>query len=281
LKLPKFVWSLLLLLSVIACNNKDDNEIEIINNDPKPYTLIIGHKATGSGTNNLGLVENTFEAVQYGYKHLDGIEVDLQMSKDTTLWLIHHTYMTDCNGNSAKMFSIADTTLKQISNCTNGTLITLNQLFEYLSKQKTKKLVSLDMKVIGNLGCTIPNKNEVVANILDTLYNQYKPNATIAIESFDIDFLEMVEQKTPEIETYILVWYRTKENEVWFAKNHGIDGISCRYLPEITQSTTNKAIELGIKIQMWTLCKDDDIQKAAELHPYALQVDSISSYLYK
>ena len=278
MKLTKFIWSLLLLLSIIACNNKDDYEIII--NDPKPYTLIIGHKATGSGTNNLGLVENTFEAVQYGYNHLDGIEIDLQMSKDTTLWLTHHTYMTDCNGNSNKLFSIADTTLKQISDCTNGTLITLNQLFNYLSKQKTKKLVSLDMKVINNLECTIPNKNEVVATILDKLYNQYKPNATIAIESFDIDFLEMVEQKTPDIETFYLVWYRTKENEVRFAKKHGIDGISCRYLPEITQSTMAKAKELGIKIQMWTLRTKDDIQKATELHPYALQVDSISSYLY-
>ena len=278
MKTTIFVWSIFFLLFIISCKNKEPDEI--IKEDPKVRTLIIGHKATGSGTNNLGLVENTYEAIQYGCQHLDGIEVDLQMSKDTTIWLTHHAYMADCNGKSAKMFSIADTTLEQISNCTKGTLITLDQLFEYLSKLKTKKFVSFDMKVISNEDCTIPNKHEVVAAILDKLYRQYQPNATIAIESFDIDFLEMVEQKTPEIETYFLVWYRTKENVVIYAKSHNIDGISCRYLPEITQSTMDKAKELGIKIQMWTLCKEDETTKAIKLNPYAIQIDSINSYLY-
>ena len=53
--------------------------------------------ARGKG-NNTDLVENTFEAAQYGLSKLDGIELDIQMSKDGTLWLDHDNEVHDCNG---------------------------------------------------------------------------------------------------------------------------------------------------------------------------------------
>lgn len=275
--MTKTFLALLFIISIFGCAKEKEEDIK---EKPKPRTLIIGHKATGSGINNIGLFENSFEAVQYGCTHLDGIELDLQMSKDTTLWLTHYFNMTDCDGNTAPIFSLADTTIEKISACNTGTLITIEKLFEYLSKLKKKSFVTFDMKVIGNQNCNIANKSEKVADILINLCKKYKPNATIAVESFDINFLEIIEQKTKLIDTYLLVWYVAKENEIIYAKNKGIDGISCRYLPEITEATMAKARELNIKIQMWTLLDVVNTNNALKLNPYAIQIDSISNYLY-
>lgn len=42
--------------------------------------------------------ENTLDAVIYGKEHLDGIEIDIHISKDRTLWLSHDLEVGSCGG---------------------------------------------------------------------------------------------------------------------------------------------------------------------------------------
>lgn len=59
-------------------------------------TRVLMHKGCGSNPN---FTENTYEAAAYGLSLLDGIELDIQISKDGTLWLDHNNQVLDCNEN--------------------------------------------------------------------------------------------------------------------------------------------------------------------------------------
>ena len=59
------------------------------------------HRGNGFNTD---FVENTLPAAEYGLSVLDGIEQDIQISKDGTLWLDHDNEVYDCEGNNIGCF---------------------------------------------------------------------------------------------------------------------------------------------------------------------------------
>ena len=60
------------------------------------------HRGNGFNTD---FVQNTLPAAEYGLSVLDGIELDIQLSKDGTLWLDHDNEVHDCDGNTCWLFS--------------------------------------------------------------------------------------------------------------------------------------------------------------------------------
>src|SRR4051812_29867589 len=58
--------------------------------------IVLMHRGSGDHPDITG---NTYEAAAYGLSVLDGIELDIQLSRDGTLWLDHDNEVHDCNGN--------------------------------------------------------------------------------------------------------------------------------------------------------------------------------------
>lgn len=83
---------LLLMLLVVACRKKTDQF---------PTVQVVGHG--GNGLHNLSVPyhDNTYKAVSYAlqFPEIQAIEVDVQFSKDGTMWLFHD-YMMDEESNS-------------------------------------------------------------------------------------------------------------------------------------------------------------------------------------
>ncbi len=84
---------LCIALLLFSCNKKKNfNEV-----------LVIGHGATGLEMTNAFYHYNTAEGIEYslGIEGCDGVELDLQMAKDGTLWLYHDSSLeSETNGNS-------------------------------------------------------------------------------------------------------------------------------------------------------------------------------------
>ena len=64
-------------------------------------THFLGHKASGSSSIDPTIIENSLPAVQKGLKTMNGIEVDLQMSLDGTIWLLHDLNLATLSCNAA------------------------------------------------------------------------------------------------------------------------------------------------------------------------------------
>jgi glycerophosphoryl diester phosphodiesterase len=115
-----FLPLFLLCLSMPACKKIyyfPDKEIAA-----EPAKLI-AHRGGGNATYR----ENTIEGIKAALRHKDGIEVDVQISKDESIWLSHSADVTGC-GQTFKCFpECRDTDLKTITKC-NGLDISYTQL---------------------------------------------------------------------------------------------------------------------------------------------------------
>lgn len=78
---------------------------------------IVGHAITGLYNPERIYKDNTLEAFEYAllFSELDGIEVDVQMSKDGTIWLYHDTDLSTQTKFSGAISSKTDEELQNIS----------------------------------------------------------------------------------------------------------------------------------------------------------------------
>ena len=276
--MKKNIFLLFVVVFIISCKPNND---EIVQNNSE--TLILGHRAAGNIWYGSELIGNSFEAVKFGYSNLDGIEVDLQMSKDSTLWLIHDNEIVNCNNDTIPVCLLTDNEISIINECIEGSLISLEDLFDYLSKQDNKKFVSLDMKAVTNANCFDNNSHEewieLISEKIVKLYNKYNPNCIVAVESWDIKFLELIKNKRNEIETYLLIWNSIKYSDLIYVKNTGIYGISCNFDSGISKSIIDSAKNLNLKIQLWTPNSETDLKDAINLNPFAIQTDNVNYFI--
>ena len=59
------------------------------------------HRGNGFNTD---FIPNTLPAAEYGLSVMDGIELDIQISEDGTLWLDHDNEVHDCDGTMLDVF---------------------------------------------------------------------------------------------------------------------------------------------------------------------------------
>ena len=94
--------------------------------------------------------ENTTAAVIHGITKLDGVEFDIQISKDQTLWLSHNAKFEKCNDETPKCFPLAsDNEIVELDSCKGSgfTFLRLEEIFKYLSENNIKKPINIDVKV--------------------------------------------------------------------------------------------------------------------------------------
>lgn len=110
-------------------------------NKEKNYSdiSILGHGATGLEIQNAVYHDNTTEGVEFtlSMQGCQGVEIDVQLSKDTTLWLYHNEVL---GGETTGKGCVADLTDKEL------------QEFNYktLKKEKLAKLSDLKMTYLKN-----------------------------------------------------------------------------------------------------------------------------------
>lgn len=186
-----------------------------------PY--IIAHRANGSK-----FKENTEQAILevINYSYVDGIEIDIRMTKDKKFVLAHNEYFI-CKNKKVK--KISNTKYKEIKECKEFSL-----LEDVLKKLKTDKYIVLDLKIV--------NKNTYRKNLMRLLK---KYSNTYYLCSFEYEFLLDLKKRYPlykigYLKGYFLNIDKNKEN---------LDFIFSHYL--------NYENEEGI----WTINKEELIKK--------------------
>lgn len=272
----------LILYTFYSCDKiyyYPDKDYKVVN------TLILAHRAGGVGTSNYQ--QNSLEAAGYGLSIVDGIEVDVQLSKDRTLWLYHGAELPECEGTSYQCFpEVFDAQIIELDSC-NGdkyNFAKLEDIFAFMSLNYPGKHISLDVQPwypCGFASINIVGEMNVIADEIIRLTEKYNLQNHVMVESQTATFLDNIKKNGTGIECYLTSWGGS-ERAMLLALSAGYTGISVKFKPENEKEISAEDIYLmrkkGLKIQLWTINSEEDINKALSINPDYIQTDNLEYF---
>lgn len=256
--------------------------------DSPPDTLLLGHRGTGSGVRN-GFLENTPRAVREALKYADGVEQDIQMSADGTLWVFHdgafdYLCSETIPADSAWVCvpTTPDSVLSELRLCRDGIEERIHRLDDLLEVMQAypNKVVSLDVKGYFDERC-IPGGNvsneylEEAARGLAIALERYDMVDRAFIETNYVRVFEVLKEKNTNIRCHLL-GYTDLRDKIDRVVEHGWDGVSFnRTDTSLTTRNVERLQRAGLSLQLWTLRNEEDYRDVADLHPTAVQVSGV------
>lgn len=271
-----FKWLFLcVFFSFISCKR-----VEYFPNKPIIFekTIFLAHHGGG----NLDK-DNTLSAVKCGLDNLPGIECDLQMGLNGTIWLDHSSFLPACGSIKATLYADAtDNQILELDTClgTEINFYRLDSVFSYMSKNTTDKLISLDVKVWKPSNILTDNiiiqMNKLAQAIIDVTI-KYNLTNRVMVECESGDFLYYIQTHSTGIETYLST-LGDFELGISRAINGKFSGISFKYQfkEDITKEHIDMIHRKGLKIHLWTLNDTSIIKEALLMKPDFIQTDNIS-----
>lgn len=246
-------------------------------------TVILAHR-TGGGIST-PYQENSLEAAKHGLTIVDGIETDLQISKDRTIWLSHSVDLSNCAGLSYKCFPEAtDNQIASLDSC-NGNFLNfskLEEIFIYISSTYSDKFISLDVK--SWTPCTPSSADvlgimNVIGDEIIRLTNKYHLQNHVMVESETATFLNYVKNNSTGIDCY-LTSFGDFERAMQLSIEAGYAGISFKY--KFQEEIGIEHIQLlrnkGLKIQLWTVNSTEYLNEALSINPDFIQTDNLGYF---
>jgi glycerophosphoryl diester phosphodiesterase len=265
---------LILLLAILLLNSIGCEKISYLPDNPFTGipTKVLMHRGNGADTT---LMQNTLPAAEYGLSKLDGIELDIQISKDGTLWLDHNNEVSDCEGNIVGCFqTLTDAEIMAFAEC-NGELRyhTLESVFALMASDYPDSYISLDIK--GQY-CEIVNTVETMqtmAHSVLALVEEYNMQNKVLVESSSIEFLKELDNQSMVGQCFIE--FSDLDAGMANAAATKTKGISMNYgLEEITADVVNLVHEKGYGLVLWVVNDSADIQAVWNAKPDFIETDN-------
>lgn len=229
-------------------------------------TLIFAHRGS-AGTDP----ENTMIAFMSAEKAgADGIELDVHLSKDGEIVVIHDLTVDRTTNGSGKVRDLTFTELKQLH---------ANYHFKHFLKP-VARIPSLrevfDWLKTNRLLCNIEIKNnhfsyDGIEEKVIELIKQYRFEERIMISSFNHDSLVYIKKLYADIETAPL--FSDRLFEPWtYAEYLGAKGIHPHF-GAVTDQMIQASMQAGIAVRPYTVNKEKDVKRLLKLHCSAIITD--------
>lgn len=245
-------------------------------------TRILGHR--GGGDKSVFLV-NTILSANEGFERVDGIEIDVQVSKNGTIWLAHDIGHTDCPNFSFSCFpNTEDQYLTSIDSCGSEPFAfnKLEEVFVLMSEKYPDKYISIDVKSwfpCDLLGLDVLSKLNEMGDEIIRLTGYYSLNGHVIVESEIGGFLSHVRKNSEGIQTHLLS-LGDFESGVFAVVNGGYHGMSHKFSSD--QNITKEDVQVfrskGLTVQFWTVNSQEDIDAALALEPDFIQTDNLDFF---
>lgn len=268
-----YIIFVLIIIVSSACekiNYFDDRE------DISCSTRILLHKGKGFHPD---FFENTLEGAKYGLAHFDGIEVDIAVSKEGTIWLSHNNRVKDEYGNEKDyFFETSDKTITSIQNENTGFHYSrLEDILLYMSENTPGKYISIDTKRPHLLFTR--DEYRAISDAIKGFVEKYDNlKGYILVEADCCYFLNWL-TGADGIETY----YSTLgdfDKGMSMAYQNGYSGIVFQYgreddlSPEVIDLTHKK----GLRMQIYCINEPSVIGKVIPYNVDFIQTDNIDFY---
>jgi len=281
----QFFFIVVLLALASGCQ-KDENATP-----PKETSVVfLGHKGSGNSSINPSTIENTLPAVQKGLITLPGVELDVQMSLDGTIWLFHDTNLatTSCTPMPSKTIILSyDTDLAKIKICSSQAqdrLYKLSEVVNYWNQASVPFYISLHIKldfpadsmnkpVIGGEAVYLSKLAGNLAKILPSV----KDPGKIILEVYDATFCKKIQSLIPGIKV-CLIKEVTFPKQINDALALGYDGVSCIFdEPTLTVAEVARAQNSGLIVQLWTPDSKEELTAAHNFQPDFIQTNNMNA----
>lgn len=194
--------------------------------------------------------ENTHVAFNAAWAaDFDGIELDIQVTKDDTVIVIHDpdTARTAGEKHLIKETHWADLQHLDVGQGGKGGSDRFYEkiplLSDVIERMPAGKIIQIEMKH------QIDNMNAVLSQL-----SQLREDISAQIISFDADKLLQVRQQLPHLDCFLIIdKYSTAiDNPIKFATTHGLRGLDMHY-PLITDAFAQQMQDNQLQIACWTV----------------------------
>ncbi len=247
---------------------------------PPPETKILGHR--GSGASSISnYQENTYQSVKNAFLKLHGAEIDVQCSKDGTIWLFHDAGLPKNDMDLLCIPASSDEDLIKMANKdTLFTLTRLEEIFELMIQMDKTPVVSLDIKGHFPNGCfesdSAPHHYfDMMSQSLSSLLNKYNVHKYVMVETNYTYFLDKMLAIEPQTECFLL-GYSNFSERMDVALSNSYHGISYNFNDQnLAKEDVETARQNGLKIQLWTIYNEKDFERAISLAPDFIQTGNV------
>jgi glycerophosphoryl diester phosphodiesterase len=268
--LLKFFFQLTIACSIAAfqaCEKPSENLSGI---------KVIGHTGTGFRSLNNNQSPNTVESVKKGLVtyQADGIEVDVQMSKDSVLYMYH-----DLKLNTQTNFDgcIYNYTSQELEACTyrhgGEKLAKLSEILLWLNDRNGNSEIFLDMRT--NQACIEAMENikylNMLARSLARTVKDLKIKDKITVETGNHEFAGIVKGILPELAYDMDCSPSTLDT---LEPGGNWKGVVLMH-NEVTKETIEKVKRLGLHVTLFGMQTRNDFKEAINKQPDYLQTDNI------
>jgi len=270
MKLLKSIFFIVCIFSTHSCEKISYSIDNPFSGFP---TRVLMHKGSGDNPDIQG---NTLAAAEYGLSLFDGIELDIQISKDGTLWLDHDNEVRDCEGNVIGCFqTMTDSEIIAAAECNDTVRYeTLEVVFEMMTVKYPNSVISLDIK--GQY-CEIANTPEIMEEMALAVINlvtKYKMENKVIVESSSPEFLEELDNQAI-IGNFIITVSGDVDEAIANAGITKARGISLKYgVEEYNSEVVSLIHKKGYAIMIWYINTPEDINAVWNTGTDFIQTDN-------
>lgn len=236
------------------------------------HTRVLMHRGNGFNT---AFHENTLPAAEYGLSVLDGIELDIQLSRDGTLWLDHSNEVLDCDGNSIGCFmTMTDDEILAAAECGDTLRYhPLESVFALMVSKYPDSYISLDIK---SQYCEIKNTIEtmrLMAESVLALVDKYKMQGKVLVESNSVEFLQELANQSSVGQCVVSLG--DVDEGLANAAYVKARGISLEYgVEEVNTEVVELVHNKGFGLILWVINEPDDIRDTWSYQPDFIETDN-------
>jgi glycerophosphoryl diester phosphodiesterase len=247
---------------------------------------VLLHRGSGNLTSP---PPNTLEAMRYGASQLDGAEMDLELSKDGTLWLGHDNEIKECDGVTIGpcFQDLTDDEIELRADCGDGVrrYDRLDVVLPALKVEYPNKLYSFDIK--GQYCASLSEAGVVtlaqrMAEEVDRLVRASAFDWRVMAESQQPAFSERLKDLSAPVHLFV-VSLGDIDKPLSDSAALGATGISFKYAPTsepLTASVVQGIHQAGQRIAVWTVNGSTDANAVWATHPDVIQTDDADFYSY-
>ena len=280
------IFCLVLVLVISGCK-KEDPPVE-----PEPVETdiqFLGHKGGGNNGYNEVHMENTIPAMMEGIQALDGVEVDIQMSKDGTIWMFHDAdlgYNCDNPDDSRSLILLPDSVISGLRLCHESKkdrIYKLQELIDVWNLTPGGFYISFDVKMdfpfdtFDQVGGRYAYMVKLATQLAEVLSVRNHPASQLLMEVDYESFCEELRKYISDIPMYL----SSSDDiipKIERALAEGYDGISCNYNDlSVTAEGIKTAHDSGLSVQLWTPYYYDELLSAFNRNPDFIQSDNIDA----
>lgn len=237
--------------------------------------VLLAHR----GGKNATYRENTLEGIKAALRHMGGVEVDVQVSKDETVWLSHSADVVGCQQSFKCFPESRDADLKTITTC-NGEDISYTELedvYQFMHDSFPKAYISIDLK--GWFPCSgnsadIEGMMRREAKVITEMAVKYGLEKNTLIETETSSVLLYVKSLNTNVGLY-QTSYGEFERGMLLCLNYGMTGIS--YKMHIGEDIDKEKMDMlhrkGLKLMAWNLSSKEEAPSLVNIGVDYIQVD--------